>query len=132
MNEKLVKITNEPISTEMRANTSRKVRIPVKVERAADWVSWTSVSPVTTSTSVPSRAWATVSFSSAWPTPSSASMAIRSTWPGTASRRWAVAESNSVTEVPAGLSAVPKRAIPTSVACCTPDCVWNDTVSPTA
>jgi hypothetical protein len=106
--------------------------MPVKVSRAAAWFSATRVSPVTTSTFTPTRASATMSRSSACVTPSAASTATRSTWPGPLRNAWAVRASNSVTDVPAGLSAVPNVTMPTSVASWTPLWVWNVTVSPSA
>ncbi len=94
-----------------------------------------SASPVITSTSRspppaanPAR---TASRTSACDHPSSATIAIVSTCPGCASSIWAVSLSNSVMAAPAGLSAVPNRAIPTSVASLTPAAVWNVVVSPT-
>ena len=67
-----------------------------------------------------------------WLTPSSATAAIESNLPGSAMIDCAVGRSNRATVAPAGLSAVPKRAMPEMVNSWGASWVRTWTVSPTA
>ena len=105
--------------------------MPVKVSCGSAWASATRRSPVTTSTSVPrQRGRHVVAELGLRGPPVGLDRDDASTWPGSASRRLGRSRSNSVTDGPAGLSAVPNRAMPTSVASVDPAPVWKVTASP--
>ena len=113
-------MTKPPTITAITANTSRKVVkklelvLDVVLVLLGDLVAGEDLEVLVGRQRRPAGR----SASCSWLTPSSATTEMLSNLPGSASSSWAVGRSKRATVAPAGLSAVPKRAMPAIVNSC--------------
>ncbi len=113
----MLKITNEPTNSATTPKTRRNVVNPFRffsMSLCRLAVAW---GPLNTSTFWSLSTPATRAFKSSWVVPVAATTRISSTEPLVANTRSAAAGVKCRYDVPAGLSAVPKRVVPVIVKC---------------